>query len=262
MKPGDTGLTRIRKATGYSLAGLRAAWRHESAFRQEIGLLLVMVPAALWLGRDLGESALLIAAGLLVLVVELLNSAIEAAIDRIGHDDHRLSAQAKDLGSAAVFVSLCLAGLVWTAVLADRFFVSPAAAPDSAGSDWYGQPEPCDQISERGAGQDVAGIVQAEHDPGRRDECREGEQEPGELREIGERQGGEADGVQRMARRKAEPVEGWRAATDVGVPNVGPLADQPALERAVDDQADCGAGDHAQGNGCPTWPVEQRHERD
>jgi diacylglycerol kinase (ATP) len=62
MKPGDTGLTRIRKATGYSLAGLRAAWRHESAFRQEVGLLLAMVPAALWLGRGLGESALLRAA--------------------------------------------------------------------------------------------------------------------------------------------------------------------------------------------------------
>jgi diacylglycerol kinase (ATP) len=123
MKPGDTGLTRIRKATAYSIAGLRAAWRHESAFRQETALLLAMLPAAAWLGRDVAESALLIGVGLLVLVVELLNSAVEAAVDRIGHDDHCLSGRAKDLGSAAVFVCLCLAGLVWLAVALDRFLV-------------------------------------------------------------------------------------------------------------------------------------------
>jgi diacylglycerol kinase (ATP) len=121
VKPGDTGLTRIWKATGYSVAGLRAAWRHESAFRQETVLVVLMVPLALWLGQSVSERMFLIATGLMVLVVELLNSAVEAAVDRIGHDPHNLSGQAKDLGSAAVFVSLVTAGLVWTAVTVDRF---------------------------------------------------------------------------------------------------------------------------------------------
>ena len=80
MKPGDTGLVRIVKATGYTWAGLKAAWRQEAAFRQEVLLLALMVPAAAWVGRTLLEKALLIGVGLLVLVVELLNSAIEAAI--------------------------------------------------------------------------------------------------------------------------------------------------------------------------------------
>ena len=84
MKPGDTGLTRIRKATGYSMAGLRAAWQHESAFRQETALLLVMIPLALWLGETVAERAMLIATGLFVLVVELLNSAVEAAVEARG----------------------------------------------------------------------------------------------------------------------------------------------------------------------------------
>jgi diacylglycerol kinase (ATP) len=120
MKPGDTGLVRIVKATGYTWAGLRAAWRQEAAFRQEVMLLALMVPAAAWVGRTLLEKALLIGVGLLVLVVELLNSAIEAAIDRIGHDAHDLSGIAKDMGSAAVFVSLCIVVLTWLAVIADR----------------------------------------------------------------------------------------------------------------------------------------------
>jgi diacylglycerol kinase (ATP) len=121
MKPGDTGLTRIRKATGYSMAGLRAAWQHESAFRQETALLLVMIPLALWLGETVAERAMLIATGLFVLVVELLNSAVEAAVDRIGRDPHNLSGRAKDLGSAAVFVSLVTIGLIWLGVAAGRF---------------------------------------------------------------------------------------------------------------------------------------------
>ena len=121
MKPGDTGLTRIRKATGYSMAGLRAAWQHESAFRQETALLLVMIPLALWLGETIAERAMLIATGLFVLVVELLNSAVEAAVDRIGRDPHNLSGRAKDLGSAAVFVSLVTVGLIWLGVAAGRF---------------------------------------------------------------------------------------------------------------------------------------------
>ncbi len=121
MKPGDTGLTRIRKATLYSMAGLRAAWQHESAFRQETALFVVMVPLALWLGETMTERAMLIATGLLILVVELLNSAVEAAVDRIGADPHNLSGRAKDLGSAAVFVSLVATGLIWAGVAAERF---------------------------------------------------------------------------------------------------------------------------------------------
>lgn len=120
MKPGDTGLTRIWRATGYTWAGLKAAWRQEAAFRQEVGLLVVMTPAAFWVGRTLLEQALLIAVGLLVLAVELLNLAIEAAIDRIGHDDHDLSGIAKDMGSAAVFTSLTIVVIVWGAVILDQ----------------------------------------------------------------------------------------------------------------------------------------------
>lgn len=120
MKPGDTGLTRIWKATGYTWAGLKAVWRLEAAFRQEAMLLLFMVLAAPWVGRTLPEQVMLMATGVMVLVVELLNSAIEAAVDRIGQDAHDLSGMAKDMGSAAVFLSLCVAGLVWLAVVADR----------------------------------------------------------------------------------------------------------------------------------------------
>lgn len=97
------------------------AWKHESAFRQEVALTAVLTPVALWLGRSGLERLLLIACCLLVLVVELLNSAIEAAIDRVSHEPHELSGRAKDLGSAAVFVSLVLVAAVWSTVAWDRF---------------------------------------------------------------------------------------------------------------------------------------------
>lgn len=120
MKPGDKGFVRIWKATGYTWAGLKAAWRHEAAFRQEVALAAFLTPAAILLGRSPVEQALLIGVALMVLVVELLNSAIEAAIDRIGHDAHYLSGIAKDMGSAAVFISLCIVALVWGAVILDQ----------------------------------------------------------------------------------------------------------------------------------------------
>ncbi len=120
MKPGDKGLVRIWKATGYTWAGLKAAWRQEAAFRQEVALVAFLSPAALWLGRSPTEQAMLIAVALLVLVVELLNSAIEAAVDRIGHDAHDLSGIAKDMGSAAVFVSLSIVAIVWGGVILDQ----------------------------------------------------------------------------------------------------------------------------------------------
>ncbi len=114
---GRTGLRRVWNALHYSLAGLRAAYRHEDAFRQETWLAVLLVPAALllpvgWLGKGL-----LIASVLQVLVVELLNSAVEAVVDRVGLENHRLAKRAKDIGSAAVFVALLLVAAVWGCVL-------------------------------------------------------------------------------------------------------------------------------------------------
>lgn len=114
------GLRRIWNAMLYSVAGLRAAWDNEAAFRQEIVLCLILIPAAFWVGGNALERVLLIGSCLLVLVVELLNSAIEAAIDRIGADRHTLSGRAKDMGSAAVFISLLLALSCWALVGYER----------------------------------------------------------------------------------------------------------------------------------------------
>lgn len=110
---GKTGLRRLLAAAGYSLAGLAAAVRHEDAFRQELILLALLTPLALWLGDTGVERALLIGSVIVVLIVELLNSAIEAAVDRISFENHRLAKRAKDIGSAAVMLSLANAGLVW-----------------------------------------------------------------------------------------------------------------------------------------------------
>jgi diacylglycerol kinase (ATP) len=114
---GKTGLTRLRNALSYSLAGLRAALRHEDAFRQEALLAAVLVPMALIVGPDGVSRALLIGSVLLVLIVELLNSAIEATVDRISLDHHPLSKRAKDIGSAAVLLALLNAAVVWLCVL-------------------------------------------------------------------------------------------------------------------------------------------------
>ncbi|MEL7450470.1 MAG: diacylglycerol kinase [Pseudomonadota bacterium] len=122
-KPDNTGFMRAIRAARYSAQGFAHAWRYESAFRQELTLTLIMIPGALWLGRNPVEIAALIGCCLLVLVAELLNSAVEAAVDRHGEEQHELSGRAKDLGSAAVFVSLGLVILVWVAVAADRFLV-------------------------------------------------------------------------------------------------------------------------------------------
>lgn len=120
-KSGHTGLKRILKATVHSMRGLSAAWRHESAFRQELAAIVVLLPVALWLGQSPLEKLLLVASLLLVLAVELLNSAVEAAIDRFGGEIHELSGRAKDLGSAAVFVSLVIVLLVWGVIAWQRF---------------------------------------------------------------------------------------------------------------------------------------------
>lgn len=116
-----TGFDRMWHATGYSLAGLRAGWE-EAAFRLEACLAFVLVPLALFVGRSWAEVVLLAGSVLLVLIVELLNTGIEAAIDRIGLERHALSKRAKDMGSAAVFLSLLLAGGTWAAGLWHFFF--------------------------------------------------------------------------------------------------------------------------------------------
>ena len=110
---GQRGLRRLFNAFFYSLSGLRIAFNHESAFRQEIAIAVVLIPLACFLTVGAAERILLIGSVLLVLIVELLNSSVEAAIDRIGLDTHRLSKRAKDLGSAAVFLSLVLLTITW-----------------------------------------------------------------------------------------------------------------------------------------------------
>lgn len=116
-KPGATGVTRIINATGYSIKGLKSAWIHEAAFRQELMLILLLMPLAFWIGDSLNQILLLIVISWLVVIVEILNSAIEAVVDRVGSEHHELSGRAKDLGSAAVFIALALNALVWGALV-------------------------------------------------------------------------------------------------------------------------------------------------
>ena len=114
---GKTGLRRLFNAFGYSLAGFRAAYKHEDAFRQEVLLAIILIPLALWLpGSGIGK-ALMVGSVLLVIIVELLNSAIEATVDRISLENHDLAKRAKDIGSSAVLVSLVNVGVVWGLVL-------------------------------------------------------------------------------------------------------------------------------------------------
>ena len=117
---GATGLRRILNATRYSLEGLAAAARHEDAFRQELILAAILVPLGLWLGANGVERALLAGSALLVLAVELLNSAVEAVVDRVSLEDHDLAKRAKDYGSAAVMVALASTALVWILLLLPR----------------------------------------------------------------------------------------------------------------------------------------------
>ena len=113
----NTGIRRLIKAFGYSMAGFRACFRHEAAFRQEMAASLLLVPAALWLGNTGVERALLLGSWMLVPIMELLNSAIEAIVDRIGPEQHELSGRAKDIGSAAVLLAIVLTTAVWALVL-------------------------------------------------------------------------------------------------------------------------------------------------
>jgi diacylglycerol kinase (ATP) len=118
---GRTGLDRIVHAAGYSWNGLRGAYRDEAAFRQETWAAVVLLPAALWLGRNWIEVVLLAGSVLLVMIVELLNSAVEVAIDRISFERHDLSKRAKDYGSAAVLLALLLCGATWGGAIWSRW---------------------------------------------------------------------------------------------------------------------------------------------
>jgi diacylglycerol kinase (ATP) len=115
------GLQRIVNAFGFSMKGFRACFENEAAFRQEISVILPLIPVGLWLGGNGAERALLVGSLLLVPIVELLNSAIEANVDRVGLERHELAARAKDVASAAVFLSIVFAGVTWALVLVPKF---------------------------------------------------------------------------------------------------------------------------------------------
>jgi len=117
VKPGKTGIARLIDATGYSMKGLAACWRNEAAFRQEVMLCVVLFPAAFFVANTVEQWLLLVTPLLLLLIVELLNSAVEATVDRIGPERHELSGRAKDIGSAAVFICLLLIVLCWSSLI-------------------------------------------------------------------------------------------------------------------------------------------------
>ncbi|HDY8066555.1 DeoR faimly transcriptional regulator [Vibrio vulnificus] len=121
-KPGNTGIKRIIKATGYSIQGLKAAFKHEAAVRQEFALLVVAIALATWLDVSMLERITLLAVVVLVLIVELMNSAVEAVVDRIGVEHHELSGRAKDIGSAAVLVALIFASFTWLYIVGSHYY--------------------------------------------------------------------------------------------------------------------------------------------
>jgi diacylglycerol kinase (ATP) len=118
MKPGYTGIKRLAYAAKFSMQGLAACFRHESAFRQETVLMAVAIPLGLWLGENGLERAMLVAVILLIPIVELLNTGVEYVVDRFGSEMNDLSGRAKDVGSAAVLLSIILAIVVWVLILA------------------------------------------------------------------------------------------------------------------------------------------------
>lgn len=121
-KPGKTGIARIVDAFGYSMKGFTAAWRFEAAFRQEVTLAIILIPTAFWLASNHIELILLIASVFWVLMAELANSSVEAVVDRTGSEKHELSGRAKDIGSALVFLSLILLGVIWGIIAINRFW--------------------------------------------------------------------------------------------------------------------------------------------
>ena len=122
-KAGNKGIRHLVNATRFSMRGLSAAFRHEAAFRQELALVAVLLPAAFFVGSNALETAFLIAVSLLILIVELLNSGLESIVDRVGLERHPLSGRAKDMGSAAVFIALLCAFLTWTLMVYQNFLI-------------------------------------------------------------------------------------------------------------------------------------------
>lgn len=120
MKPGHTGIKRLVKATGYSWNVIKACFKNEVAFRQEIIMLVILTPLAIWLADTAVEFILLVGVIILLLIVELLNTAIEMVVDRHGKEWHELSGLAKDMGSAAAFITILLAILVWLTIIASK----------------------------------------------------------------------------------------------------------------------------------------------
>lgn len=120
-KPGKTGVARVIDAFGYSMKGFAATWRYEAAFRQEVGLAIILIPTAFWLAQTHIELILLISSVFWVLMAELANSSVEAVVDRTGSERHELSGRAKDIGSALVFISLVLLAIVWGIIAFNRF---------------------------------------------------------------------------------------------------------------------------------------------
>jgi len=120
-KPGNTGITRIIKAFGFSMKGFRAAWKHEAAFRQELMLTVVLTPLAFVISETTMQLALLLLTLFVVLITEILNSAVEAVVDRVSDEQHKLAGRAKDMGSAAVFLSLVMTAVIWGLVIFERY---------------------------------------------------------------------------------------------------------------------------------------------
>jgi diacylglycerol kinase (ATP) len=121
-KPGNRGLTRIINAFVFSAKGLRAGWKHEEAFRQELILALVLLPLSFYISVSATQLALLLMTLFIVLITEILNSAIEAVVDRVSDEHHQLAGRAKDMGSAAVFLSLMMTVVIWVVIIHENFF--------------------------------------------------------------------------------------------------------------------------------------------
>jgi len=121
MKPGKTGFARLIDATRYSIQGFRAAWHNEAAFRQELVSVIILTPVAYFIARDITQFLLLTVPLLILLIAELVNSAIEAVVDRISDEPHELSGRAKDMGSSVVFIALVLAFLCWTLIVLENY---------------------------------------------------------------------------------------------------------------------------------------------
>ena len=121
MKPGKTGLSRLIDASRYSMQGFKAAWKNEAAFRQELVAVVILLPVAFFIAHDITQFLLLTVPLLILLIAELVNSALEAVVDRIGDEPHELSGRAKDMGSATVFIALLLAFICWLLIVMENY---------------------------------------------------------------------------------------------------------------------------------------------